>query len=74
MEGKDIDSKLSNWTKDTEAMMKNMNDFADSLMGDLSEEERKQVEAEVKKQDMAPLQMELKKQMDELNKTLENIK
>ena len=65
-----MEDKMNDWKKSTEEMMKQMNSFAEGLMSDLTDDERKLVDAEMKKQETAPLQQE----MEELNKALENIK
>lgn len=69
-----MNDQISDWKKNTEAMMKQMSSFADGLMADLTEDEKKLVEAEMKKQKKAPLQKEMKKAISELNKALANIK
>ena len=69
-----MEDKMNDWKKSTEEMMKQMNSFAEGLMSDLTDDERKLVDAEMKKQETAPLQQEMKKAMQELNKALENIK
>lgn len=64
MEDKKFESEIKDWTEMTENLVGNMNSIVEGLKGKITEEQQKQIDAELDKIDFNDFQEQLKKAMN----------